>query len=346
MDEMSRREFVKAVTMSGAFTYAALNGAGITGGYKAFASQGTDFGMLKSVKVRCVSESGWWSTPKLLQDIKASGGVKTSQYKINWDKKNEGGYCALIEAEDLNGKVHRILMDTGWSLSYTDWCFQREGIDQMLKNNAIDFLYITHEHIDHFWGLPITCKYKPDIKMVIPGTFYPEGHELIEKSGHKGEIVQLAPGKMHKLFPGCASVTFDIPILIRVRGEQVLFFNVKDKGLVIVTGCCHPKINNIIAYSDQHIKPQNGYFGLYGGLHIALLEKWNPKFDVMLESIAKSKFQIIGSNHCTGQIAVKKMIERKLPVYKGTGSFGSKSELYIGNGDEIAFSSTDMGEVG
>jgi 7,8-dihydropterin-6-yl-methyl-4-(beta-D-ribofuranosyl)aminobenzene 5'-phosphate synthase len=109
MKEMNRRKFVKTAAVSGALTYAAINGLGFFKSSSAFASQQVDFGELKSVKVKCVSESGWWNTPKLIQDIKASGGVKTSQYKINWDQKNEGAYCALIEAETLDGKVRKIL---------------------------------------------------------------------------------------------------------------------------------------------------------------------------------------------------------------------------------------------
>jgi 7,8-dihydropterin-6-yl-methyl-4-(beta-D-ribofuranosyl)aminobenzene 5'-phosphate synthase len=346
MKEIDRRAFIKTATTGAAGVYLAAKGFGAFGTRAAQAAPAWNFGEIKSLKIRCVSETGWWSTPKLLQDIKQSGGAETSQYQINWDKKNEGAYSALIEAEELDGKIHKFLLDTGWNQAYTDWCFQREGIDQVLRKNGIEFLYISHEHIDHFWGLPVACKYRPDIKLVIPSTFYPEGHEFIKKSGHKGEVVQLAPGKSHPLFPGCVSVTFDIPILIRVRGEQVLYFNVKNKGLVIVTGCCHPTINSIIDYADQNLKPEIGYYGLYGGLHIALMENWNPQFDKMIESIQKAQFHKIGSNHCTGFIAVNKMTERNLPVVKGTASYGSKSDLYVGNGDEIVFSSVDLGGVG
>ena len=138
---------------------------------------------MKRVKVRCLSETGWWSTPKFLQDIKDSSRMEVSQYKINWSPKNAGGYSALIEAEELDGKVHRFLLDTGWDRGYMDWCFQREGVDERLKKGEIEFRDAPHEHIDHFWGLPVTCKYKPDIKLIIPSTFYPAGHEYIKEWG-------------------------------------------------------------------------------------------------------------------------------------------------------------------
>ena len=31
--------------------------------------------------------------------------------------------------------------------------FKREGIDKMLKNGEIEFLFISHEHMDNWWGL-------------------------------------------------------------------------------------------------------------------------------------------------------------------------------------------------
>jgi 7,8-dihydropterin-6-yl-methyl-4-(beta-D-ribofuranosyl)aminobenzene 5'-phosphate synthase len=128
MKIIDRREFVKTMAIGGIAAYAASSSFPFGGNGLAYASQGTDFGELKRVKVRCLSETGWWSTPKFLQDIKDSGGMEVSQYKINWTPKNAGGYSALIEAEELDGKVHRFLLDTGWDRGYMDWCFQREGV--------------------------------------------------------------------------------------------------------------------------------------------------------------------------------------------------------------------------
>jgi 7,8-dihydropterin-6-yl-methyl-4-(beta-D-ribofuranosyl)aminobenzene 5'-phosphate synthase len=85
-------------------------------------------------------------------------------------------------------------------------------------------------------------KYCPDIKLVIPKTWYPEGKELIKKSGHRGEVVELEAGKIHKIFPGCASAAFDVPIILRVQGEHGLFFNIRDKVGVIVKSDDHDSL--------------------------------------------------------------------------------------------------------
>jgi len=48
-------------------------------------------------------------------------------------------------------------------------------------------------------------------------------------------------------------------------------------------------------------------------------------------------FQKIACNHCTGLAAVQRMIQLGYPVVRGTGHLGSKSDLYVGNGDEVIF---------
>lgn len=53
--------------------------------------------------------------------------------------------------------------------------------------------------------------------------------------------------------------------------------------------------------------------------------------------MGKYNFKKIACNHCTGEVAVKKMIELGYSVVKGTARFGSMSDLYVGNSDEVFF---------
>jgi 7,8-dihydropterin-6-yl-methyl-4-(beta-D-ribofuranosyl)aminobenzene 5'-phosphate synthase len=57
----------------------------------------------------------------------------------------------------------------------------------------------------------------------------------------------------------------------------------------------------------------------------------------MIKEMGKYNFQKIACNHCTGEAAVKRMIELDYPVVKGTARYGSMSDLYVGNGDEVFF---------
>jgi 7,8-dihydropterin-6-yl-methyl-4-(beta-D-ribofuranosyl)aminobenzene 5'-phosphate synthase len=295
-------------------------------------------GEIKSLKVTCLSEVGWWDTPKFLADINAAGGMSTSQWAIPFDPKNAGGYSALIEAEDLDGKVHTMLLDTGWDVSYMSWVFKREGVAQKLENRVVERAILSHEHLDHLWGLPALCAINRYIPLVVPSTLTNDAWGFIWKSRYAGPLTSVKPGCVHKHFPGFASTVLDIPIILGVRGEQILFFNVKGKGLVIVTGCCHCGIKSAIDFARTNIATETGRFhGLFGGMHISALEVWSPTADQMLDSIQQAQFDVIGSNHCTGIIAVEKMLERGLPVAMGSANFGSKSSRYIGNGDSLSF---------
>lgn len=296
-----------------------------------------DIGYCKSLKAKVISEIGWHDGRILLGDIKMSGGMDTSQYDIEWEEENAAGYSSLLEAEELDGTIHRILLDTGWNVDWIDTRFKEEGVDRLLSEGKIEFLFLSHEHMDHLWGLPATFKYRPDITIRVSSTLNAEGRELIRQSGHTGQLVVSGPWKIVPIFPGCASVTFNIPIILKTFGEQVLFFNLKDKGLVIVTGCCHMGIVNLLEFARENIQGGDKVYGIFGGLHISPFDKWDDEQDDIVEELAKYGIKKMGCHHCTGYLAVEKMLEKGMPVVKGSGKHGSKRDIYLGNGDEIVF---------
>jgi len=99
-----------------------------------------------------------------------------------------------------------------------DGVFRREGVDRLLTDGKIDFVYITHEHVDHFWGLPAVTNYRPDVKVVIPAGFSPRSKELLKCPATRRDRRDAAGP--HLLFPGCASVTFDQPIFLKTTGSR------------------------------------------------------------------------------------------------------------------------------
>ena len=137
--------------------------------------------------------------------------------------------------------------------------------------------------------------------------------------------------------PGAVVGAFDLPIVIRVRGEQSLYFNVKDKGIVCVTGCCHQGILTFADFAGEKIVGGDKMYGVYGGLHIAPFGPVDPKREYLITGMAKYNFKKVACNHCTGLTAVQKMVELGYPVVKGTARYGSTSDLYVGIGDEVFF---------
>ena len=122
-----------------------------------------------------------------------------------------------------------------------------------------------------------------------------------------------------------------------MRGEQSLYFNVKDRGLVCVTGCCHQNILTTAEFATEKIAGAEKMYGVYGGLHIAPFGPLQEQGEKIVNGMAKFNFQKVACNHCTGLPAVQKMIDLGYPVVRGSGRYGSKSKLYVGNGDEVIF---------
>ncbi|MDA8121971.1 MAG: MBL fold metallo-hydrolase [Deltaproteobacteria bacterium] len=298
----------------------------------------TDIGRVRSLSIKCLSEVSWHDNARMRQDVREAGGLQTAdQFDVKWTPGNAAGISALVETIDGGGRPRKILVDVGWDVDYMDEVFRREGVDRMLAAGEIDFVYVTHEHVDHFWGMPAVVRHRPDVKLLIPSGFSGRSRELLRDSGHTGKVVELGPEAPRVLFPGCASVTFDIPIFLKTRGEQVLYFHVEGRGMVIVTGCCHPGVIGLLEYAQEAFEGFAEFHGIYGGLHISPFEEWGPPQDELLDRLKTFRLQRLACNHCTGVITMEKMLERGIPVVRGSGKHGSRSDLYVGNGDTIVF---------
>jgi 7,8-dihydropterin-6-yl-methyl-4-(beta-D-ribofuranosyl)aminobenzene 5'-phosphate synthase len=347
MEKINRRDFMKKVAIGGAVL--GLGTAVFHKPLKALADGKYDIGQCKSLKIKCISELGWYDGKKIIRQILAAPEkTKTNQWTVSWDPQNAAGSSTLIEVELLDGSRHKMLLDTGWDKYYMDQAFKREGVDKMLKNKEIESLIISHEHLDHYWGLQSALQYDPEIKLIVPSTFYPEGFyfahgaTFMESNSsndvpHQGELVKTKPGTINQLYPGVALVNFDIPILLRVQGEESLYFNVKDKGIVCVTGCCHQNIINMSKFAQKNIQGGDNLYGVYGGLHIAPFGPLKEKGKKIVHEMGQFNYKKVACNHCTGLPAVQEMVSLGYPVVKGTAQYGSKSDLYVGNGDEVIF---------
>ncbi len=250
---------------------------------------------------------------------------------------NPGGYSCLVEIEAMDGEKTLYLFDCGWSYEWMDTAFKREGIDKLLSENKIKAFISTHEHMDHYWAFPVVARYAPTIPVYRPSTFYPEGKDYMVQAGHRGPVTDVQKG-LCKLQDGVALYQFECPIIFRVFGEMSMYCNVKDVGLVSISGCCH---QGIILFADTAYKEiayeKDQFYGLYGGLHISPFEDWDPKYDDLVIGLKKWDLKRVGCNHCTGLITAQKFVDVGYPVVTGTARFRSKTTNYLGNGDTISF---------
>jgi 7,8-dihydropterin-6-yl-methyl-4-(beta-D-ribofuranosyl)aminobenzene 5'-phosphate synthase len=102
-------------------------------------------------------------------------------------------------------------------------------------------------------------------------------------------------------------------------------------------GCYHQNTITFADFAKDKIEGGDNMYGIYGGLHIAPVGPMDPKREFIVKEMGKYGFKKVACNHCTGEVAVKKMIELGYPVVRGTKRFGTKSDLYVGNGDVVEF---------
>jgi 7,8-dihydropterin-6-yl-methyl-4-(beta-D-ribofuranosyl)aminobenzene 5'-phosphate synthase len=85
------------------------------------------------------------------------------------------------------------------------------------------------------------------------------------------------------------------------RGEQALFFNVKGKGLVLLSGCAHVGIVNAVKHA-QKVSGTGKIHAVMGGFHLI-----NAKPEVIQSTVADIKAMkpdYIVPTHCTGFEAI------------------------------------------
>jgi 7,8-dihydropterin-6-yl-methyl-4-(beta-D-ribofuranosyl)aminobenzene 5'-phosphate synthase len=365
---MKRRTFLKSMAATG--IAASMAGAVIPG--KAEAAKKIDIGEIKGLKIDVLTETSWFNNDIFKKNMLDYGGGMTNQYIIPWDWDNAGGYAVLVTVTTLEGQERKFMMDFGWNNDWMDYIFEEKSdVASLISKNEIEFWVLSHWHLDHYWGVESTLKRKQDITLYAPATYYPEDMALLKEKAHHtaknketgqmdhickndyphtGKLILCNPDGengegIYRLMPGVAVRNFDVPILLRVRGENVLYFNVKDKGIVTVTGCCHPGILSLFSYARKNFQGYKPY-GCYGGLHITLFETWDPKFDDIIKGVQGFKIQKLGCNHCTGWIWAEKAAAAGVPVVKGTDKYktykkystvAKASNVFLTNGDTVTF---------
>lgn len=162
-----------------------------------------------------------------------------------------------------------ILFDTGYGPD-TLKCTFRKNLDSLgIDIGEINTVFISHDHPDHqnewIWvsnAAFIDKKGKnilPEIKVYVPEEIdYLKDLKIKTISSH--DPVKIAEGVY-----STGNIIEPTFMLGQVR-EQALMFNVKDKGIIIVTGCGHQTLEKIIQrvmkLTDANI------YGLIGGLHL------------------------------------------------------------------------------
>jgi 7,8-dihydropterin-6-yl-methyl-4-(beta-D-ribofuranosyl)aminobenzene 5'-phosphate synthase len=239
----------------------------------------------------------------------------------------EHGFSILIRVL-CGGKTVSILFDTGISSDGVVENAKRMG----LKLSEVEYIVLSHGHYDHFGGLVSALKTinKTDLPLIVHedmfrtrGTANSDGTiRIYPEFPTKRQLssAQLIDTKQPLLIgDGVILVTGEIPretsfekgylqhkALINgswqpdplILDDRAVVFNVRGKGLVIISGCAHAGIINTITYA-RRITDVPEVYAVIGGFHLAGKEN-ESRIEQTVKELKQLKPKLVVASHCTG----------------------------------------------
>lgn len=257
----------------------------------------------------------------------------TQRYGQEWGRTHsqlplaEHGFSMLIRV--LRGrKSANILFDTGVSADGVVENAKRMG----LELSEVDCVVLSHGHYDHFGGLISALKTinRTNLPLIVHEDMF-KTRETVNSNGtvrtypefpareQLGSAQLINTKQPYLIGDGIILVTGEIPretsfekgflqhrTLVDgiwqpdslILDDRAVVFNVKGKGLVVISGCAHAGIINTIRYA-QRITGVTNVYAVMGGFHLAGKDNESRIEQTVKELKQISPKRIIPS-HCTG----------------------------------------------
>ena len=240
----------------------------------------------------------------------------------------EHGVSMLVTTYS-NGKKDSFLFDTGVTV---DGVLHNMDVLEV-KGNELHAVVLSHGHTDHTRGLMGFIKRygRPKIPIVLHPDAYlkrknvqPDGHESEHippsKKDMEAEDVQIIEEVgPTMLIGGSALVSGQIPRVTEyekgspnqlavidgewkpdpwIHDDQAIVMNVKDKGLVVLTGCGHAGVINTLKHAIA-LTGVNRIHAVIGGFHLT-----GPIFEPVIaptvQALREFSPSVLVPQHCTG----------------------------------------------
>jgi 7,8-dihydropterin-6-yl-methyl-4-(beta-D-ribofuranosyl)aminobenzene 5'-phosphate synthase len=201
-----------------------------------------------------------------------------------WKRELASSWGLSLYVEiDSGEKRHRILMDTSGSFD-------------VLFNNArklevnlsdVEAVFVSHWHMDHCGCLSHVLPLLRQQTAVYVPSRNPSGIRTIREA----EGTPIVCSDPVHLMEGVTSTGE----MIGGVSEHSLVINLRDKGLVVLSGCAHPGIVNIVKRA-QKISCVSAVYAVIGGFHISSKREGAYVAEFLQELGAN----IVSPCHCTG----------------------------------------------
>ena len=250
----------------------------------------------------------------------------------------EPGFSALVRVEKA-GRRRTLLFDTGVSAGGMVENMRRLGI----APDDVEVIVLSHGHWDHITGMEglVRALGRTQLPVMIHPEFWNrrrirfpglEPAELPATSRSALEDTGFAIVEERKpsfLLDGAVLITGEVdrttafetgfqghealhggrwepdPLIL---DDQALVVNLGDRGLVILSGCGHAGIVNIVRYARK-LTGQDAVAAIVGGFHLS-----GPMFEPIIEptvdALAELSPALLVPAHCTGWRAVHRLATR------------------------------------
>lgn len=241
----------------------------------------------------------------------------------------EHGFSVLVTIAK-EGRQHRFLFDTGTSPDGVVENMRRLGVDP----TSIEVIVCSHGHFDHTTGLDglirvlggrvhLPVLIHPHFwrrrRLALPGR---EPHEIPTTSRRalrEAGFELIEERQPSFLFERSVLVTGEVPRTTGyepgfppqqawvderwqpdplVLDDQALIINVRDKGLVVMTGCGHAGVVNICRYA-RRLTGDLPLYTVLGGFHLSG-PQFEPLIPRVLADLGEMTPQVVVPAHCTG----------------------------------------------
>ncbi len=195
--------------------------------------------------------------------------------------KSDWGFSCFV-----NFKGKTILFDTGGNS-----LILLENMEKLRLNpKKINTIVLSHIHGDHTGGLHGILEINSNVTVYALKSFPKDFKEEIKS--HGSEIIDV--NKSIKIC-SCVYSTGELGFWVR---EQGLIIKTK-KGLIIITGCAHPGILNIIKKSKEIF--DNEIYLVLGGFH--LIGKSELEIKNIINNFKRFNVEKVMPCHCSGNKA-------------------------------------------
>lgn len=249
--------------------------------------------------------------------------------------QKDWGYSAFVE---YGGK--RILFDTGDNPDILEKNAKAKGVDL----SRLDFAVLSHRHGDHMGGMDYLLRVNPKVKIYapkegfgvygssLPGTFYRRDESLAAEQryfdGSPPPVMKFGSAWPRAHFELVDATTQIVPgiHLISLVSEKTGTLELHELsmaidtpgGIVLVVGCSHPGIDNILRAAsaiDPHIHL------VAGGMHLVTAN--DADIGAAVTSLHETwKVDDVAPGHCTGEPAFAALAKAfgDRYVYAGLGT--------------------------